>query len=316
MLTRPVTTQDPVLRRLQAMAETTPDLREAAEIYSAILPLLRDRVQLALPVAMTPAEARMKLDRGSFLLQGEELRFDDWTAHDLLVQLARALESVPDRTENAEHWLWLRVERRKKPRAQVSLDGNDGEWVRATSARQIRLLLERGDLEAGVLLARAAAGDQSFIIALANDLNLDAGILWTLSRYAVIPALYAWRAQLAPLVGGHRWEKDYCYVCGADASLGELVGDEQAKHLRCARCGADWTVQRSLCIHCGNQDQRTLSYLYPDGLRDQYRVEVCDQCKGHLKVITCFEPIPPDQLIVQDLATLYLNLIAQKHGYH
>ncbi len=114
MLTRPVTTQDPVLRRLQAMAETTPDLREAAEIYSAILPLLRDRVQLALPVAMTPAEARMKLDRGSFLLQGEELRFDDWTAHDLLVQLARALESVPDRTENAEHWLWLRVERRKK----------------------------------------------------------------------------------------------------------------------------------------------------------------------------------------------------------
>jgi ribosomal protein L37E len=315
MLTRPATTQDPVLRRLRNLAEKTPDLREAAAIYSAILPLLRDRVELASPVAMTPAEARMKLERGSLLLEGEELAFDEWTARDLLIQLARGLESVPDHMETTEHWLWVRMDRRKKPRIQDRVDASDRDLVRATSARQIRLLLERGELEAGVLLARAAAGDQSFIIALANDLNLDAGILWTLSRYALIPALYAWRSQLSHLVGGDGWEKDYCYVCGADVGLAELVGNEQTKHLRCVRCGAGWSVRRVLCVHCGNEDHRTLSYLYPDGMRDLYRIEVCDKCKGYLKVITSFEPIPPEHLIVQDLATLHLDLIAQQHGY-
>ncbi len=315
MLTRPATTQDPVFQRLQTLAETTPDLRQAAEIYAALLPLLRERVQLASPVAMTPAEARMKLERGSFLLEGEELAFDEWTVRDLLAQMARALESVPDLTETTEHSLWIRVDRRRKPRFEGPFDESDQDLRRATSARQIRLFLERGDLEAGVLLARAAAGDQSFVIALADDLNLDAGILWTLSRYALIPALYAWRRQLSPLAERHGWEKDFCYVCGADAAFGELIGDEQEKHLRCVRCGADWSARRLLCIHCGNEDHRTMSYLYPDGMREQYRIEVCDQCKGHLKVITCFESIPPEHLIIQDLATLHLDLIAEQHGY-
>jgi ribosomal protein L37E len=265
-------------------------------------------------LAITPVEARMKLERGSFLLEGEELCFDEWTARDLLIQLARSLESMPDHVETSEHWLWIRVERRRKPRPEGPSDVSDQD-LRATSARQIRLLLERGELEAGALLTRAAAGDQSFIIALANDLSLDAGILWALARYALIPALYTWRAQLSPIVAGHGWEKDYCYVCGADATLGELIGDEQVKHLRCVRCGADWNVRRLLCVHCGNEDHRTQSFLYPDGMRELYRVEVCDNCKGHLKLITCFESIPPEQLIVQDLDTLHLDLIAQQHGY-
>ncbi len=316
MLTRPVTTQDPVIQRLHALAEATPELRQAAEIYAAILPLLRDRPELAVPVAMTPVEARMKMERGSFLLEAEELAFDEWTARDLLIELARTLEAVPERDENEDHLLWVRVDRRKKPRHQGPLAGSDGELLRATSARQIRLLLERGELEAGLLLARVAAGDQAFIIALAEDMSLDAGILWTLSRYALMPALHAWRAQLAPLVEGVEWEKEYCFVCGADASFGELRGDGQTKHLRCSRCGADWSARRLVCIHCGNQDHRTLSYLYPDDKREQYRIEVCDQCKGHLKVITSFDPTPPERLIVEDLSTLHLDMIAQQHGYH
>ncbi len=315
MLTRPVTTQDPVVQQLEALAQTAPELREAANIYAAILPLLRNQLVLAEPVAMTPVEARMKLAKGSFLLEAEELAFDEWAARDTLVRLAHALEAVPERDSIADHLLWLRSDRRKKPRPLERL-GNDGEVLRATSARQIRLLLERGELTAGLLLARAAAGDQSFIIALADDVSLDAGLVWTLARYALIPALHAWRAELAPLVEGVEWEKDYCFVCGADATFAELRGNERAKCVRCSRCGADWSVRRLRCIHCRNEDHRTLSYLYPDGKREQYGVELCDNCKGHLRVITSFAPTPPDQLIIQDLSTLHLDMIAQQQGYH
>ncbi len=315
MLTRPAVTQDPVVRQLEALAHVTPELREAAEIYAVILPVLRNHPDLAVPVAMTAPEARMKLERGSFLLQGEELEFDEWTAREILTRLARGLEAVPERQATTDHWLWLRVERRKKPRP-AEQRGEDGELIRATSARQIRLLLERGDIEVGILLARAAAGDQSFIIALAEDQALDAGLLWTLARYALMPALHAWRSELAPLVEGVEWEKDYCFVCGADANFAELTGEQLSKRVRCSRCGADWSVRRLMCIHCGSEDHRTLSYLYPDGERDQHRVEVCDLCKGHLKVITAFAPTPPEQLLVQDLSTLYLDMMAHQHGYH
>jgi formate dehydrogenase maturation protein FdhE len=44
-------------------------------------------------------------------------------------------------------------------------------------------------------------------------------------------------------------------------------------------------------------------------------VEVCNQCRGYLKVIVSFTPTPPQLLPVEDLATLHLDYIAEKHGY-
>jgi len=44
-------------------------------------------------------------------------------------------------------------------------------------------------------------------------------------------------------------------------------------------------------------------------------VEVCDRCKGYLKVIVSFTPTPADLLPIEDLATLHLDYIAQAHGY-
>jgi formate dehydrogenase maturation protein FdhE len=42
---------------------------------------------------------------------------------------------------------------------------------------------------------------------------------------------------------------------------------------------------------------------------------MCDNCHGYLKVITSFGPTPPEMLIVEDLATLHLDYIAQERGY-
>ena len=45
------------------------------------------------------------------------------------------------------------------------------------------------------------------------------------------------------------------------------------------------------------------------------RVEVCDQCKGYLKVIVSFTPTPTNHLLIEDLATLHMDYIAQARGY-
>ena len=140
-------------------------------------------------------------------------------------------------------------------------------------------------------------------------------LLWMLAQYALKPALHAWRRQLAPLAEGIEWEEGYCFICGAEATLGELRENGQVMYLRCGQCGADWPFRRLRCIYCGNEDNGTLSCLYSEDQREKMRVEACDRCRGYLKVITSFSPTPPEMLPVEDIATLHLDYIAQERGY-
>ncbi len=126
------------------------------------------------------------------------------------------------------------------------------------------------------------------------------------------PGAGNWRLSSTPQAGGR---SACCFICGAPASLGELQGNEQAKHLRCGQCGADWLIRRLQCIYCGNEDPSLLGILSPEGRRENVRVEVCDKCHGYLKVVSRFAPCSPEELAVEDLSTLYLDCLAQERGY-
>ena len=63
--------------------------------------------------------------------------------------------------------------------------------------------------------------------------------------------------------------------------VAELVGPEKKRHLRCVRCGSDWTWLVLLCPYCGNDDHRTLRVLQsagPGSARGSAeRVDVCER---------------------------------------
>ncbi|MDE3090351.1 MAG: formate dehydrogenase accessory protein FdhE, partial [Chloroflexota bacterium] len=250
------------------------------------------------------------------LLHEVDLRLDERAARDLMVRIARALEEAHTEAPPQKHRAPWR--RGKVPDAAAlfgSAHAGDGAALRAAAAREIRLALEEDRIEMGALLSRVAGGDSPFVTALAQGLKLDAGLTWTLAQNSFKPALRAWQRQLAPLAQGVTWHKGYCFVCGGAATLGELQGNDQEKHLRCGQCGADWQFPRLQCMYCGNQDHRTFGYLYPESQGDTMRVEICDNCHGYLKIINAFSPTPPESLAVQDLATLHLDYIAQERGY-
>ena len=230
---------------------------------------------------MTEDQARRKLSEGEFLLHGAAFVFDPAAARGLMLRLARALEEA---------------------------------GVAAISP--IRSALEEDRLVPGELLGHAAEGDYPFLAARAEEQALDAPLLWTLAQSALKPTLRAWCVELAPLVRtAGAWEKSCCFICGAPASLGELQGNEQAKHLRCGQCGADWLIHRLECVYCGNGDTSLLGILFPEGRRENARVDVCDKCHGYLKVIARFAPSSPEELAVEDLSTLFLDYLAQERGY-
>jgi FdhE protein len=250
-------------------------------VYLATLPLLRDSGPIAGAVALTEEQAREKIARGEPLLRGCELPFDRAASRRLMLRLAGGLENA----------------------------GVDG-------MSRIRRALEEDRLVPAELLLHAADRDAPFIAGRAEGRRLAPSLLWTLAQLALKPALCAWCGQLTTLVRGTvAWDRGICFVCGAPASFAELQGNEEAKHLRCGLCGGDWRFHRLRCVHCGNEDAASLGILYGDGPRDRARVEVCDKCKGYLKVFTRFAPASVLELAIEDLSTLDLDTFAQEQGY-
>lgn len=274
-------TVDPVVKRLREIGRESPDLKEAALIYEAVLPLLRDACLHVAPVCLTSGQARRKMGEGLPLLHGLQLELDLQEVRELIILIARALERS----------------------------------VKNPYVLDIRTALEEDRLDVGMLLSQTAAGQRDSIDAVSDGLGLNSDLLWTLAQFSLRPAFHAVRLQLSPLVEGVAWNKGNCYVCGAGASLAELQGNNQAKHLRCGQCGADWPAGRLHCASCGNEDNHTLSYISAEKKEETMRVEVCEKCRGYLKVIVSFSPSPPEMLSVEDLATLQLDYIARERGY-
>lgn len=290
--------RDPIVQPLRALAHESPDLKAAARLYEAILPLLRDADLHCAPVSLTRDQICEKLERGLPLLHDLDLELDREAVRELMLELAEAVESVGRKDQPHKRLSWGRV-------------SHEPDAV----ARRIRIALEDNKLDIAELLTDISAGERGPVTAVAQDLQLDPDLLWTLAQNALKPALRAWCRQLTPLAKGASWNRGTCFVCGAAATLAELQDNDQGKHLRCGSCGADWAYRRLQCTYCGNEDQKTLGCLYEEDQRDKMRVEACHKCKGYLKVISSFTPAPPEMIPVQDLATLHLDYIALERGY-
>jgi FdhE protein len=279
---KPTAGVDPLVAQLRALAHTNPDLQPLAALYEIILPCLRDADLGAQPVELTREQAQSKLAEGQALLDGVELTFDHAAARELLIGITRGVENT--------------------------------KTIKAKAAHDIRVALEGDRLDSEVLFALVASGGDRDLLALAQDQRLDGDLLWTLAQQSFKPAFRAWQRQLAPYYDAE-WEKGYCFVCGAGATLAELQGNDQEKHLRCGRCGADWMFRRLACLYCQNDHPKLLGYFQVDGKGGNARVETCENCKGYLKVINAFSPNALEAIIIQDLATLPLDYIAQQRGY-
>ncbi len=106
-----------------------------------------------------------------------------------------------------------------------------------------------------------------------------------------------------------------CLVCGSAPALAEIQGKEGGRRLRCGLCAAGWPYPRVKCTFCANTNHLSLGTLSVEGEGEKYRVQTCDVCRGYVKVVVTFDPIPEDMLAVEDLATYHLDLVAAERGY-
>jgi formate dehydrogenase accessory protein FdhE len=106
-----------------------------------------------------------------------------------------------------------------------------------------------------------------------------------------------------------------CPLCGGKPAVGVLrsEGDGGKKSLICMLCAHEWTFRRIYCPACGEEREPQMAYYSAPEIA-HVRVDVCDTCHTYLKSIDLTKT-GLAVAIVDELATIPLDLWAREHGY-
>jgi FdhE protein len=168
--------------------------------------------------------------------------------------------------------------------------------------------------EALQLLSAAVQQDGDGIAQVARARELDAGALTSVAHLAALPLLRSAGRALQQGIPKH-WPHGYCPICAAWPIFAERRGLDRSRRLRCGRCAAEWEVEWLYCIYCNERNHEQLGSLEPEGRGEILKVETCATCMGYLKSLASLQGFPEIELLLQDLETVELDLVALDRGY-
>jgi FdhE protein len=168
--------------------------------------------------------------------------------------------------------------------------------------------------DAVALIEAAVRQDLTELAALADAAGVERGPLMSVAHLAALPLLQSCGRLLADQVPRH-WPHGHCPICGAWPILAERRGLDRSRRLRCGRCAAEWEVQWLCCAYCDEREHERLGSLVPEDGGETLKVETCTSCQGYLKSIATLQGIPPFELLLRDLETVELDLVAVERGY-
>jgi FdhE protein len=196
-------------------------------------------------------------------------------------------------------------------------------WVRrllalageaGSAAIPLRAAAHEDALDAIAILEAAINGDGDRLEGIAQSFGLEPETLGAVAPLAAMPLLQALRRRFGSAVDP-RWSEGVCPVCGEWPTLAEQRGLERARRLRCARCGGDWAQPGIRCPYCDTAGHEHRAALVPEEDRESRRVETCASCRGYLKNLSTLRAWAGDEVVLADLASIDLDLVAMARDY-
>jgi FdhE protein len=133
-----------------------------------------------------------------------------------------------------------------------------------------------------------------------------------------VPLLHACNRRWASSIS-KGWVEGYCPVCGSWPAFAEVRGIERSRYFRCGRCGGEWHARALRCPYCDTIDHDELVALVPENGGENggsnAAIDACRRCLGYVKTLTRLQGCPPDTVMIEDLATVDLDVAALEHGY-
>lgn len=166
------------------------------------------------------------------------------------------------------------------------------------------------------LLARAAAfgPDPNLLAQFSRTWQIDFETLLLVGRVLAAPFVTEAVRRLKRRDPQPRPSSGHCPFCGSPPGLAMLRGEAGKRVLGCSLCGETWPLARLRCPFCENEGGLNLLRFEEN---DPRFIEACDRCPGYLKTVDQ-RRLPDDQPViplVETVATLYLDLIAEEKGY-
>lgn len=149
---------------------------------------------------------------------------------------------------------------------------------------------------------------------MASDVGADPEAFHAVGSLVSIPFLQACNRALARSIAVS-WTEGYCPVCGAWPAFAEVRGIERSRYFRCGRCGAEWQAHCLFCPYCSMTDHKELASLVPEQNGAKSVIDACNRCLGYVKAFTKLQGSPPAKVMVDDLATVDLDIAALDQGY-
>ncbi len=230
-------------------------------------------------------EADRRLGQGLPVIDPNRLQFDDKDLRDLLQPICTALAKRAGHDNSVAGWL---------PEA-----------------------VDSGRLSLREMARRVLAYDGKYFKQLSEETSQDEEALIFVAKALVTPFLRACSRSLTRQLDLDPAFTRRCPICGGAPLMGKLRREDGKRMLECSLCSTQWLFERLRCPFCGNEDQDTLGFFFVEE-KSAYRVDKCDICKKYIKTIDERKRAEDKArvLIVEDAATIYLDIMAAKEGYH
>jgi FdhE protein len=203
----------------------------------------------------------------------------------------------------------------------------DGALVRRLFERLIRTASRAGtpkmsslkaalhaDLEWAPLFAASLCQDSDRIHEIAAVSGADTEALHAVIALLPVPFLHACNRRWASSIS-RSWVEGYCPVCGSLPAFAEVRGIERNRYFRCGRCGGAWHARALYCPYCAMSDHDELVALVPEKGGSNAVIDACQRCLGYVKTFTRLKGCPPGAVMLEDLASVDLDVAAIEHGF-
>lgn len=164
------------------------------------------------------------------------------------------------------------------------------------------------------LFTASLSQDSAHVEEVAVASGADAEALHAVVALLPVPLLHACYRRWASSIS-ESWVEGYCPVCASWPAFAEVRGIERGRYFRCSRCGGEWHARALYCPYCDMHDHDELVALVPDKAESNAAIDACNRCRGYVKTLTRLQGCAPDTVMLEDLASVELDVAALEQGY-
>lgn len=179
--------------------------------------------------------------------------------------------------------------------------------------RGVQRVLDTG-VEVLPLFAASVCQDSRHIAGVADASGVDGDAWRAVVSLLPVPFLRACRDRWANS-SPTGWTEGYCPVCASWPAFAEVRGIERRRYFRCGRCGGQWQARVLNCPYCGMCDHDEFVSLVPENGASRAVVDACRRCLAYVKTFTRLQGCAPDAVMLEDLASVDLDVAAIGQGY-